>query len=263
MFILKKIISHFLYPVPLSLWISLIGLFLLWFTQKQKTGKVFVSIGLFLILLLSNSFVSSQLLKPLESKYETYNMQISNEGLPSMNVNPIKFIVVLGGAHVFDPKLPITSQINKRQLVRLIEGIRHYWKHTNSKLILSGGGGMFDSVPNAKIMANMAKELGVEEKDIIMESKPRDTKDEAKFIKLIVNNNRFILVTSASHMPRSIAMFEKLGMSPIAAPTEHQIRGKQYLNDTSFFPSSANLYQSRSAFHEYLGIVWAKLRGQI
>ena len=119
MFILKKIISQFLFPVPLSLWISLIGLFLLWFTQKQKTGKVFVSIGLFLMLLLSNSFVSSQLLKPLESKYETYNMQISNEGLPSMNLNPIKFIVVLGGGHVSDPKLPITSQISKKTLVRL------------------------------------------------------------------------------------------------------------------------------------------------
>ncbi len=262
MFILKKIISQFLFPVPLSLWISLIGLFLLWFTQKQKTGKVFVSIGLFLMLLLSNSFVSSQLLKPLESKYETYNMQISNEGLPSMNLNPIKFIVVLGGGHVSDPKLPITSQISKKTLVRLIEGIRHYRKHTDSKLILSGGS-VFDSIPNAKIMANMAKELGVKEKDIIIEYKSKDTKDEAKFIKLIVNNNCFILVTSASHMPRSIAMFEKLGMSPIAAPTEHQIREKQYLNPTSFFPSSANLYQSRSAFYEYLGIVWAKLRGQI
>ncbi len=184
MFILEKIISQFLYPVPLSLSLSLIGLFLLWFTLKQKTGKVFVSIGLFLMFLLSNSFVSSQLLKPIESKYETYNMQILNENHPSMNVNSIKFIVVLGGGHNSDPKLPITSQINKETLVRLIEGIRHYRKHTNSKLILSGGS-VIDPVSDAKIMGEIANELGVEEKDIIFESKSKDTKDEARFMGLL------------------------------------------------------------------------------
>jgi len=83
-----------------------------------------------------------------------------------MNVNPIKFIIVLGGGHVSDPKLPITSQITKNTLVRLVEGIRLYRKHTNSKLILSGGS-VYGSVTNAEIMADVAKELGVVEKDII------------------------------------------------------------------------------------------------
>lgn len=171
-------------------------------------------------------------------------------------------MLVLGGGHISDAELPITSQINNISLVRLIEGIRIYRKHTGSKLILSGGSG-FDPIPNAKIMANIAMELGVNEKDIIVESKSKDTKDEAKLIKPIVDNKPFILVTCASHMHRSILMFKKLGMNPIPAPTGHKVKNRRSPSFGSFFPNALNLHKSERAFYEYLGILWAKLRGQI
>lgn len=72
------------------------------------------------------------------------------------------------------------------------------------------GGGVFDPVSNAEIMARVAMEIGVPERDIILESKSKDTKDEARFIKPIVGNEPFVLVTTASHIPRSMALFKNL-----------------------------------------------------
>lgn len=261
MFIIKKICAQLISPVSLMLGISLIGLLLLVFTKRQRAGKVLVSIGLFLMLLFSYSVMPNYLLRSLEGKYDPYHIQLSNKIFESESMHP-KFVVVLGGGHISDPKLPITSQIGGDSLVRLVEGIRIYQKYSHVKLILSGGRG-FDSTPCAEVMAHVAKELGVDENDIILESQSKDTKDEAQFIKPLVKNDQFILVTSASHMPRSIALFKKLGMNPIPAPTGHLAIRKEGLSPSSFFPGADNLRKSERIFHEFLGIAWAKLRGQI
>jgi uncharacterized SAM-binding protein YcdF (DUF218 family) len=262
MFILKKIMAQLISPASLSLGISLIGLLLLLFTKRQGAGKVFVAIGLLLMVLFSYSFMPNYLLRPLEGKYGPYYIQLANNSYVSEGRHPVKFIVVLGAGHISDPKLPITSQIGRESLVRLVEGIRMYRKYSGVKLILSGGTG-FGSTPTADVMAQVAKDLGVDEEDIILESQSKDTKDEAQLMKSLVGNNHFILVTSASHMPRSIALFKRQGMNPIPAPTGHLVIRKESLSPSSFFPRSGNLHKAEKSFHEYLGIAWAKLRGQI
>ena len=66
MFLLKKIITPLFYPLTISLLLMILGLLLLWFTKKQKTGKAMVSIGVLWITLLSYGLFSDGLLKPLE-----------------------------------------------------------------------------------------------------------------------------------------------------------------------------------------------------
>lgn len=137
-----------------------------------------------------------------------------------------------------------------------------YRKISDCKLVLSGGS-IKDSISNADLMANLAKELGVKNADIILESESRDTKDEAQLIKAIVKKNPFILVTSASHMPRSIAMFHKVGLNPIPAPTEHRANISKNSFPEILFPKTSSLLNVEKALYEYLGIFWAKLRRQI
>ena len=261
MFILKKIISVFLYPLPLSLLISFLGLYLLWFTTKQKTGKILISVGLIILTLFSYSVVSNKLLRPLERKYDSFEMRGSSLVSETEDEPAIKYVVVLGGGHSSDPELPLMSQIGRSSLVRLMEGIRIYRKYLGAKLILSGGI-VFDPVPEAEVLARVAIETGVPERDIILESKSKDTKDQAKFIKPIVSNEPFVLVTSASHMPRSMALFKKLGMNPTPSPIGHYVHVGQGLSPHSFFPSTGDLYKSERAIYEYLGLTWSKLRGQ-
>ncbi len=261
MFILKKIVSGFLYPLPLSLWISFLGLYLLWFTTKQKTGKIVVSAGLIILTLFSCSVIANKLLRPLERKYESFEMRGSSSVSKKGDESAIKYVVVLGGGHISDPELPLISQIGRSSLTRLIEGVRIYRRYPGAKLLLAGGG-VFDPVPEADTMSRVAGKIGIPENDIILESKSKDTKDQAKLIKSIVGNEQFVLVTSASHMPRSMAMFKKLGMNPIPSPIGHLVSEGQGLNPHSFFPSTGNLYKAQLAIHEYLGLTWSKLMGQ-
>jgi uncharacterized SAM-binding protein YcdF (DUF218 family) len=262
MFILKKIISGFLSPLPLSLLLSFLGLYLLWFTTKQKVGKILVSVGLAILTLFSYHGIADKLLRPLERQYDTFEIKSSSAVPETEDESPIQFIVVLAGGHTSDPELPLLSQINTSPLVRLMEGIRIYRKFPGAKLLLSGGGA-FDPISEAEVMARVAREMGVPEKDIILESKSKDTKDEALFIKPIVGNEPFVLVTTASHIPRSMALFKKLGMNPIPSPIGHSVKDRQGLSHYSFFPSTGNLIKTELAIHEYLGMTWAKFRGQM
>ncbi len=128
-------------------------------------------------------------------------------------------------------------------------------------MILSGGD-MFGLTSEARHMADVAESIGMDAKDIICEPDSKDTKDQAILIKSLTGGRQFILVTSASHMPRSMALFKKMGMSPVPAPAGH-LTSKGPSGPGSYFPSSKNLAKSENLIHEYLGIAWAKLRGQI
>ena len=174
---------------------------------------------------------------------------------------PVKWIVVLGGGNTPDPKIPVTSQLSEASMVRLIEAVRLHNKMPGSKLILSGGG-VSGLASEAETMSSVAKAIGVNQEDLILESDSKDTVDEARLIKPIVGNEGFILVTSAAHMPRSTALFKKLGMHPIPAPTNH-LTYEKVISPDSFSPVQKDLRKVESALHEYLGLVWAKLRGQI
>ena len=242
------------FPVPLCFEILLVGLILLWFTRWQKAGKVVVSIGFFTLALLGYSCTGNILLNPLEYKHPPL--------LSSADQDNVKWVVVLGGGHTSDPNLPVTSQLTGSSLVRVVEGVRLHNTLPGSKILLSGGSG-FDPVPNARIMASAAQAMGADERDLVLETVSKDTKDEAQLVKEIVKKDRFVLVTSASHMPRAMALFEKQGMHPIPAPTGHKVKERQAISPGMFFPSADGLSKTKKAFKEYLGLTWAKIRGQI
>ncbi len=71
------------------------------------------------------------------------------------------------------------------------------------------------------------REWDVKSEDIVLETKATDTKDHPIYVKKIVGKDRFILVTSASHMPRAMALFRKHGMEPIAAPTDYMVKERE------------------------------------
>ncbi len=148
-------------------------------------------------------------------------------------------------------------------LQRLVEGIRLYNLLPGSRLILSGGTAFGDIITSAEVMKQVALELSVPENDILMEPDSMDTKDEAMLIKDMVGDEPFVLVTSAYHMKRSIALFNKHGLSPAPAPTVHYIKKRQNLSPGAFFPSYTNIKHAEIIVREKLGIAWAKLRGQI
>jgi uncharacterized SAM-binding protein YcdF (DUF218 family) len=260
MFLLKKIVSRLVFPLPVCLELLCVGIILLWFTRRQKAGKTLVSIGLALLLFLSNGAFSRSLLTPLEHRYPSLNIgpePNSRNALPA-----VEYIVVLCGGFTSDPQIPITSQLDDSTIARILEGVILYRELAGAKLILSGGR-VYDPVPAAEVMSKVAQRLGVRPQDIILESQSKDTHEEALLIAPVVGTHPFILVTSAWHMPRAMALFKKAGTSPIAAPTDYFTGRSRQFNPESFYPSPDGLRVATRATYEYLGLAWEKLRGQI
>ncbi|OQY42336.1 MAG: envelope biogenesis factor ElyC [Desulfobacteraceae bacterium 4572_87] len=259
MFIIKKMVGSLLMPLPFCLLVSFLGLFFLWRGKRVVTGKILITLGLAGLVLMSYNPVSRVLNRPLNCKYEAHLPKKSDK----IKTEPlVKYVVVLAGGHKSDPNLPATSQLSGPSLIRLVEGVRIFRRNPGAKLILSGGGSV-DPVPEAAVMAQVSRFMGVAEKDTIIEAVSNDTKDQARLIKPIVGTAPFVLVTSAIHMPRSMALFQNFGMNPIPAPAGSTSRVKTPFSPQDIFPSVRALEDTTEAIHEYLGLLWGKLKGQI
>ena len=244
MFVLKKIISAFLLPLPIGLFLLFLGLMFLLFNSYKK-AKLFIFLSFLWFTLLSSSIVSNALIKPLEDSHNAL-----------LNTPKVEYILVLGSGHNTNENLSITSQVTPTGINRLAEGIRHYKNLENAKLVLSGYGAK-DENSHALMQEKLAISLGVKAEDIIKQDNPRDTKEEAMAIKKIVGQNPFILVTSASHMKRAVLLFQKEGLNFIASPTNHYVS-----KDRRIF-SAKNLRKCEMAIHEYLGLLYSWIRNDI
>lgn len=248
MFLAKKIVTLLIMPLPLLLLLALAGLMLLWFSRRQHTGKALVGLALLLLATASSPWVARQLIVPLERQYPPIITRQTEIG----------YIVVLGGGHVTEQGLPATSQLKNPSLARLVEGIRLYRLHPGSKLLLSGGP-VFDPKPEAATMQAVALTLGMPAQDVTIEVTSRDTAEQAKYLAPLLGDKRFLLVTSASHLPRAMALFRQQHLSPVAAPTDYQVTYGRQHGPGSYFPSASSLRKSEIALHEYLGFAWFRL----
>ena len=83
---------------------------------------------------------------------------------------------------------------------------------------------------------------------------------EALPIKKLLGDKKFIIVTSASHMKRSMLIFKKLNLNAIAAPTNYLSHEEKSLKE---YFSGKNIRKIEIAIHEYLGLIWYKIKGYI
>jgi uncharacterized SAM-binding protein YcdF (DUF218 family) len=109
-------------------------------------------------------------------------------------------------------------------------------------------------------MADLALALGVLPKHIHIDPVSKDTKDQAKHLSGVLGKAPFFLVTSAAHMPRAVALFQKQGTHPLPAPTGFMSTARRF---RLTLPNAKALRRTEFAFHEYLGLLWARFRGQI
>ena len=246
-FALKKFITAFLMPLPLGLFLLLIG-FLYLISNSYKKAKIFLFLGLFWFLLFSFQPISNAIIKPLEDTQQAL-----------LTIPKIEYILVLGSGHTSNDNLSITSQVAPVGVNRLVEGIRIYKELENAKLIVSGYG-VDNENSHALMQEKLAISLGVKKEDIIRLDTPKDTKEEAIETRKLLGNKDFILVTSASHMKRANLLFQKEGLNPYLAPTYHL--GNKTHSFSSYF-SARNFYKVEVAWHEYLGLLYSYLRNEI
>lgn len=243
-FLLKKIITFFVEPLGLIITLFFIGLLLL-FLKKYRLSKLSLVVSFIFLSLFSYEPFSNALVKNLENQYPKYAYKAD-----------IKYIHVLGSGHNTDKSQPISSNIGDAGIKRVLEGILIHKNISGTKLIFTGYEGDTNT-SNAQMNANLAMALGVNKDDIIIGKEPKDTMEEAYFTKNIVGEDAFVLVTSATHMPRSMELFKSLGLNPVAAPSAFY---KKEFDGYMKVPNVYSLKNSQMAIHEYIGILWNKLR---
>ncbi|TKS60321.1 MAG: hypothetical protein EWM72_01463 [Nitrospira sp.] len=112
-------------------------------------------------------------------------------------------------------------------------------------------------------MARAAALFGVDKADLVLEVESHDTAEQDRLIAARIGSDRFLLVTSALHMPRSVALFEKQELSPIPAPTDYLAHQGGEVHPGRHWPTAENLFLTQVAVHEYLAMIWAAMRGEI
>jgi uncharacterized SAM-binding protein YcdF (DUF218 family) len=247
LFVSKKIISAVFYPVGTALLFWMTGLAFWLFKPRSRSGFMLVGLGGLWLFIMSMPATGFFLLRSLETHAGPYaDAQV-------LARKHTRFVVVLGG-DVRSGELTTADRLVCTSLARVMEGIRLWRGIPGSKLILSGGRYSPTVMSSAEAMAALARELGVPSEALILESQSRDTREEARLLRPILGQQPFALVTSASHMMRSLMDFRKDGLEPIPAPADFQAMDFR-LNCSMFMPGAYSLEMSRKAIHEYLGML--------
>jgi uncharacterized SAM-binding protein YcdF (DUF218 family) len=107
---------------------------------------------------------------------------------------------------------------------------------------------------DAEDMRRLAGLLGIDTRHVSVFPIARDTRTEAEFFHKQLGAEPFVLITSAAHMPRAMAIFRSQGMNPVPAPTDFRLRWEPAYDH--WLPTTGALGKTESAFHEYLGSAW-------
>jgi len=228
-FLLKKFISFLLMPMTLGMVVAFIGLWKLYKGNFNK-AKYYLFFSLLWISLISSAFFADFLLYRLEHTYHRLYT------IPK-NVN---HIVLLGG--------------NKKH--RAWEVLRLNQLIPNTKIMLTGytmKGRDSEASRTKKLLINS----GIPVQNISMQANVKDTKEDAKAIKQSWGEKPFILITSAYHMPRAMKIFKKEGLHPIPAPTDYYTPNTD--EEYALF-SGKQLHKVETAWHEYIGLMWLKIK---
>jgi len=250
LFTLKKYIGGMLLPLPLLLLLMGIGLALVWFTRYQKSGKALMSAGWLALVLISLQPVADGMLRPIEQTYPTWR-----------GSQQVKYIVVLGGGYTWNDTWAPSSNLINNSLPRLTEAVRLWRQNPGAKMIFTGAPAVTNPVSTAEAGARVAETLGIPRSDIMTLDSAKDTEEEAAAVKQAIGETPFLLVTSASHLPRAMIFFRHAGTNPLPAPA-NQLAIDSPLNPWErIIPSPVWLMHSDRVGYETLGRVWQWLKG--
>ncbi len=251
---LSEFTTPFLTPfgICLFIWITGLGFH---FSGYRFWGKCFTVGGILLLLAFSCPALGGAMLATLEDDYPLIAPAACKEA---------DAVVVLGG--VTAPPVPPRATIDVGPgFDRLLHGLRLLRLGKAPILVLSGGGSAEQAgmkISEASRLYQLALEYGVEPTSLLLEERSNNTHENARFTSELLKSrglSTILLVTSASHMPRAAAAFEKQGLNTIAAPTDLRAIDEPNLI-RGLMPGVTGLEYSTIALREYCGlaIYWVR-----
>jgi uncharacterized SAM-binding protein YcdF (DUF218 family) len=259
-FYLAKVLWFVLQPSTLIALLIGYGSILIW-TGWARWGRRFVTLGAILLLVAGLSPLGNALILPLEDRFPRPDLDVGPK--------PTGFIV-LGGAEdriVGAARgVPTLNEAAEREVEAVI--LAH--RFPDAKIAFTGGDAaiFYPSASEASGFAAMLTAMGIPLDRVILEDKSRDTYENAEFLKveleklgLLGPGSRWLLITSAYHMPRAMGVFRKVGLPVEPWPVDYRTRGSADLT-RPFDKVSEGLRRVDIAMREWVGLLAYWVRGR-
>lgn len=252
-FFIVKLVESATQPGTLLLACSVLGALLLAWRRMRRWGLLGLLLGLSGLTVCAVTPVGSWLLGPLENRFpQPVSMPANVTG-----------IILLGGA--IDLKVSEDRNVTALNMrgERMLAFVRLARTYPHATLLFTGGNGsaFHTRGSEAAVARRLFHGLGLVPPRLMFENHSRNTHENAVFSYRLVHpavGQRWLLVTSAADMPRAVGCFRAAGWPVVPYPVDYHTR--RY--GAAWFPGLAKgLMQTDWAIHEWLGLVYYRLRG--
>jgi uncharacterized SAM-binding protein YcdF (DUF218 family) len=255
-FFLSKTVGIMLMPTNFMIGIGLVGAMLL-ATRFARLGRKLMIVSVALLAICGFSPLGNWLLYPLEARFPPWN---ARQGAPDG-------IIVLGGSIDTSLSAAHGGAVVRTTADRIIAAAALAHQYPNARILFTGGSAnlISNDAREADYAAALFESLGIARARLMMERRSRNTQENAEFSRAMVapkSGERWLLVTSAFHMPRSVGLFRKAGFNVEPYPVDwHVGEGGDLL--TFFSMANEGLAHTEVALHEWLGLVAYRASGKI
>jgi len=255
-FILSKL--FWIFAQPLNAAILLIFLSLIAAAARWRRLGIGLGLAAFLILFLSAwTTLGALMLHPLEDRF----------GRPDPAPAEVAGIIVLGGGFEGGVNRVRGGYELNASGDRFMEAAVLARRYPSARVVVTGGSGslMLDGEADADTAPRLLEALGVGRERMVLENRSRNTEENARFTRALVDPARgetWLLVTSAFHMPRSVALFRKAGFAVTPWPVDYRTSGAERpgLAEDNIHDSLQN---TTLAIREWIGLIAYRLTGRI
>lgn len=252
---LAKIIDFCVQPSALLLILVLLGTALLW-TRHRTAGRRLLLAGAALFVVGGLLPLSTWLILPLEERFTRADL----------SGRAVDGIIVLGGAE--DARVARgrhTHALNEAG-ERITEAAALARRFPKATVVYTGGAAeiLFAPMVEADAAKLVLQDFGVGGDRLVLEPNARNTWENAVYTKALVKpkpGQRWLLITSASHMPRAIGAFRKAGFPVEPWPVDYRTAGPE--DAWRLFSSpSEGLRRLELTVHEWVGLLLYRILGR-
>ncbi|MBS0245829.1 MAG: YdcF family protein [Proteobacteria bacterium] len=257
-FVLSKTVTVLFVPSNVILFVGLAGLVMM-VTRWRRAGTRLTVASVILLLIVGTTPLGIWLTQSLETRFTPWE----KSGGPSRGA-PDGIIILGGGISSGLSRKVGTSTVSADggRLIALAHLARLYPK---ARIIYSGGDASLggNKPPETDYVGSLLDDFGIARSRVELETRSRNTAENAAFTRAIAKprpGERWLLVTSAQHMPRAVGCFRKVGFPVEAYPAVWRTDPEpQYWPDLAV---GHNLDRFDNASREWLGLVVYRLTGK-
>jgi uncharacterized SAM-binding protein YcdF (DUF218 family) len=231
-----------------------------WFTKKDKRKKIIFWTAISVFYFFSNMFIATEFMRLLEFQYEKENYAPEQEG-------EFDYAIVMGGMCWYNEKLEKPQF--QRSSDRLFQTLWLLRQKKIKKIIFTGGSGSITYANHKEgvFLKKWLNQIGLEDSCLIVESQSKNTHENALFTKPILdklnfNNKKILLVSSAFHLKRAMACFQKAGINNLIPYVTDGYTGERKFEwDHCFIPTPDAWQLWQLLLHEGFGWITYKIMG--